>query len=47
MTLIEAVYKCLDLFVLPVTSIEDEYVIIVFEIMSEKLRNFYGGQYLI
>jgi len=45
--ILEAVYKCLDLYVLPVTSIEDEYVVIVFEIMSEKLKKFYGGNYLL
>lgn len=32
---------------LPVISIEDEYVVVVFEIMSPKLRQFYGGEYLL
>ena len=29
------------------STIEDEYVIIVLEIMSEELEQFYGGKYLI
>lgn len=44
---LESIYKCIDAFVLPVTSIEDEYVVVVFEIMGDKLKRFYGGKYLI
>jgi hypothetical protein len=29
------------------TSIEDEYVVVLFEIMGDKLKKFYGGKYLI
>jgi len=43
----ENIYKCLDCIVYPTNNLDDEYVVVVLEVMDEELRKFYGGNYLI
>ena len=44
---LEAIYQCINAFILPTISLDDEYIVIVFEIMSEELILYYGGNYLV
>ena len=44
---LEAIYQCINAYILPTISLDDEYIVIVFEIMSEELILYYGGNYLV
>ena len=44
---LEKIYKHEDSHLYPTSSVDDEYVIIVLKIMDERLREFYGGNYLV
>ncbi len=43
----EAIYKCRQCMVFPTTNVDDEYVVLVLEIVNEDLRKFYEGNFMV
>ena len=44
---LESIYRIVDSHLFATQNIEEEYAVVVLEIMNDRLCAFYGGRYLV